>query len=174
MTLTDPSVIEFTVYGKPAQQGSKSAFVRNGRAIMFEANAKAKAEWRQTVVAVAIGAMDGRELLECPVELDVTFCFRRPKSHFRSGKNSTVLKSSAPSEHTHTPDLDKLVRNIGDSLTGTVVNDDSQICSLIARRKWTDGPECALVRVKVILASPNTMKNHLEGTVSGIDATPLN
>ncbi len=146
-TTTTTIPLEFTVYGKPAQQGSKSAFVRNGRAIMFEANAKAKAEWRQQVVAVAMHAMNGRSLIEGPVQLDIVFMFRRPKSHYGTGRNASLLKDSAPKDHVHTPDLDKLVRNVGDGLTGTVLRDDSQVCVLIANRRWTETVECAVVRI---------------------------
>jgi len=146
------TAIAFTVYGKPAQQGSKSAMVRNGRAIMFEANAKSKAEWRQSVVMAGQAAMkDGGHLrLAGPVELRVTFFFRRPQSHYGSGKKAAVLKSSSPQQHVQTPDLDKLVRNIGDSLTGVVVNDDRQIYSLIARREWTEDSERAEILVREV------------------------
>ena len=145
--------ISFCVYGKPAQQGSKKGFVVKGRAIIVEANDKAKREWRQSVCMAAREAMNGRELLTGPVVLQVSFFFRRPKSHYGSGKNANKLKASAPVEHTQAPDLDKLVRNVGDGLTGTVLRDDSQICEILAGRSWTEEAERAVVVVDEISRS---------------------
>lgn len=143
----DQQVIEFTVYGKPVQQGSKSAFVQNGKVRMIEQNDARKREWRHSVVCAGQDAMNGRKRITGPVELRVTFCFRRPQSHYGSGKNAAVLKASAPKYHVQSPDLDKLVRNVGDSLTGVVLNDDRQIYTTVSRREWTEGPECAVVRI---------------------------
>lgn len=140
--------VVFTIYGKPAQQGSKSAFMQNGKIRMIEQNDSRKREWRQSVVCAGQEAMNGRDRIVGPVRLEVTFFFRRPKSHYGSGKKSTTLKSSSPKYHSQTPDLDKLVRNIGDSLTGVVVFDDSQVCILVARRSWTEDSERAEVRVE--------------------------
>ena len=130
--------VKFTVYGRPAQQGSKSAFLHRGRVVLVESNHQRKVEWRQAVANVALAEMVGRELLTGPVQLEVVFRFKRPRSHYRTGKHANVLKGSAPMFHAQTPDLDKLVRNVGDALSGIVYKDDSQISVLVAEKRWSE------------------------------------
>ena len=116
--------IRFTVLGEPIPQGSK-ARNRFGGGVR-EDNPRTK-PWRQAVAAEAIEAMDGRDLLTGPLEVHAVFYFNRAKGHFGTGKNAEILKASAPLFHEKKPDVDKLQRAIGDSLTGHVMRDDSQI-----------------------------------------------
>ena len=141
--------IIFTVFGKPAQMGSKKAFfVKNlNRSVITDVNSKRKKEWTGSVAQAAAQVMKGRELLSGAIKLTVHFHFQRPGSHFGTGKNKSVLKSSAPRRHTQTPDLDKLIRCLGDALTGIVYRDDRQICEVQALRCWTTSQEQALICV---------------------------
>jgi Holliday junction resolvase RusA-like endonuclease len=126
----------FTVPGIPAPQGSK---VRTRYGVR-EDN-PATRPWRTAVAweASALRArIDDNEQYDAtfpllgPLSLWVVFFFPRPKNHYGSGKNSDVLKPSAPIFHTSKPDGDKLTRAIGDSLTGVLVRDDSQFCDVRA------------------------------------------
>lgn len=81
-----------------------------------------------------------------PLDLHVAFFFPRPQSHYRTGKNAHELKPSAPSWHTSKPDADKLLRAIGDSLTGVVARDDSQFAHVEAFKYY--GSPCAVVTVR--------------------------
>jgi Holliday junction resolvase RusA-like endonuclease len=36
------------------------------------------------------------------------------------------------------PDLDKLIRSVGDSLTGTIIRDDSRIIAISAQKRYAD------------------------------------
>lgn len=139
--------IEFTVYGKPAQMGSKKAFVRGNRAIITDDNSKQRKQWANAVATAAAEAMDGRPLMDGPVSLWVMFYFARPKSHYGSGKNAGVLKDSAPDCHSQSPDLDKLIRCLNDALSGIVFRDDRQVWKLSSRRMWCDDQERAVIRV---------------------------
>lgn len=130
------SVIAFTVYGRPRPQGSKSAFVVKGRAVMREASEHVK-DWRQQIASVAIETMDGKAPLTQAVKLVVVYHFQRPKSHYGTGKNANQVKASAPLEHTQKPDLSKLVRALEDALTGIVFKDDSQVASLNCGKQWS-------------------------------------
>lgn len=155
--------IQFQVIGRPQQRGSKRAVLipkrgggfieKNGRPIVAakDDNPNSK-EWMGQVRDAAASAFRG-ELLQEPVRLTVLFYFKRPKSHFGSGLKATALKASAPQFHTGTPDLDKLVRAIGDSLTGVVLHDDKQICSLISDRAWTTEGERAVVLIETLEAA---------------------
>lgn len=114
-------VCTFTVAGVPAPQGSKNPW--GG-----EANPRTR-PWRAAVTAAAHEAMGERVPTLGPVKVRARFYFMRPKSHFGSGRNAAIVKDSAPDFHTTFPDLDKLQRAIGDSLTGVVVRDDKQIAA---------------------------------------------
>lgn len=141
--------IEFTVYGKPVQMGSKKAFIPKGwkRAIITDDNGDKRKQWAGAVSQEAAAVMDGRELIGGKVLLSVDFYFSRPKSHFRSGKNAHLLKDDAPQWHIQTPDLDKLERCLLDAMTGIVYRDDSQVCGVMKGKHWTTEQARAVVKV---------------------------
>jgi len=147
LTSTGISVC-FTVFGTPAQMGSKRAFVVKGRAILTDDNSKKRKQWAGAVADVAGEAMSQQDLISGPVKLSVQFHFARPKSHFGTGRNAQNLKGSAPSHHAQSPDLDKLIRCLGDALTGIVFRDDRQICEISATRHWTTQQERAEVQIE--------------------------
>jgi crossover junction endodeoxyribonuclease RusA len=149
--------LKFTVIGRPQQRGSKVAglipkrgggFVeKNGRPIVVarDANQNSKA-WMDSCKLAAHQAFNG-ELLKGPIELRVSFYFNRPQSHYGTGNNASKLKPSAPEYHTQSPDLDKLVRCLGDALTGVVYVDDRQVFRTYSERNWTTRTECAVVTI---------------------------
>lgn len=143
-------MIAFTVYGTPAQMGSKKAFVRGNRAIITDDNSQKRKQWANAVATAAADAMNGQPLTREPLRLFVQFWFARPKSHYGSGKNANKLKDSAPASHAQSPDLDKLIRCLGDALTGIVYNDDRQIVVITASRNWTEEQERAEVEISEI------------------------
>ena len=123
-------VVAFTVHGVPAPQGSKNPW--GG-----EANPRTR-PWRAAVSAAAAEEMGEEGVLLGPVEVRVTFRFPRPKAHYRTGKNADLLRDTAPTFHTSYPDLDKLQRAIGDSLTGVVLRDDKQIARWVVAKEYGD------------------------------------
>ncbi len=132
--------IKFTVHGKPQPAGSKRAFPfikKNGRlgVSVSDANKNAK-PWQAVVTAAALDAMNGRELLRGPLSATFNFYVSRPKSHFGSGKNSGVLKPSAPKYPVTRPDAIKLCRGAEDALTGIVYRDDSQIVREVIEKNY--------------------------------------
>lgn len=135
-------MIEFTVHGIPAPQGSKTAWGT-------EANPNTR-PWRAAVAAQAAETMGETPLLEGALELSVQFVFPRPKSHYGTGRNAGVLKDAAPVFHATKPDCDKLVRAIGDALTGTLCRDDSQFSQVHAEKVYGERA-CAHIRVFTIV-----------------------
>ena len=124
-------IISFTVHGKPEPAGSKRAFPfkkRDGSlgVSVSDANKNTK-PWQAVVTATALDAMNGRELLRGPLSAMFKFYVSRPKSHYGTGKNSEVLKPSAPKYPVTRPDALKLCRGAEDALTGFLYGDDSQI-----------------------------------------------
>ena len=73
-----------------------------------------------------------------PVELEVMFYLDRPSS-------VSTVKRPYP---TVPPDLDKLIRGVGDALTGVVYDDDSQVIRTLAWKTYADAREPgAFIRV---------------------------
>jgi Holliday junction resolvase RusA-like endonuclease len=123
------------VFGEPASQGSHS--VINGRIV--QVNSPKHKRWRN---AVAFAAMDlvgpDWELLDEPIKLAVIFYLSRPKTATR--ELPAVM-----------PDLDKLIRSVGDSLTGTIIRDDSRIVIIQAQKIYADERGSgALIRVSSV------------------------
>ena len=102
--------------------------------------------WEQAIKAAAREAYDG-EPMRGAVIIEVDLYFARPKSHYRTGRNAGILKDSAPRHHTKKPDVDKCARCLGDSLTGVLYADDSQIKELWVRKAYTSGDDRTEVSV---------------------------
>ena len=135
--------IQFFAPGLPKTQGSKHGFnhAKTGKVIMLEKSSLKP--WRAVVALAARTEMFGFSLLKGAVEIDVSFCFPRPKSHFRSGKFSRCLKDNAEMYPTarNIGDLDKLLRAILDAMTGVVFLDDSQVVRFAcAEKRWAATP----------------------------------
>jgi Holliday junction resolvase RusA-like endonuclease len=134
-------MVEFIVHGIPAPQGSKTKWGT-------EDNPNTR-PWRAAVAAQAAETMGETPLLEGALVLEVYFHFPRPKSHYRTGKNAHLLKDAAPMFHAAKPDVDKLVRAIGDALTGIVVRDDAQFSGVVATKRY-GAKACAHVVVREV------------------------
>lgn len=121
-------VAEFVIDGIPVQQGSKTAFVVAGKAVMTDQNAKTLKPWRAHVAKSARQAYGGPRI-EGDVQLVLEFRMPRGKT----------VKRPRPSV---TPDLDKLVRAFLDGLTDalTVWRDDAQVVTLLATKVYADRP----------------------------------
>jgi len=133
-------VIAFKVAGVPAPQGSKTRTRWGG----IREDNPATRPWREAVAWAATQAMQGgdpeghsrilevRPPLTGPLELAVAFYFPRPKHHYGTGRNADRLKDTAPTWCATKPDTDKLIRAIGDAITGIICRDDSQIVRVTA------------------------------------------
>jgi crossover junction endodeoxyribonuclease RusA len=121
-------VIRFDVVGVPVQQGSKR-HIGGGR--MIESAGTRHRDWRHAVAtearSVAAGIPDAP--LDGPLCLSVQFRFPMPTSRPKRLRDIGVAwKTSAP-------DLDKLVRSVGDSLTDSgLIRDDARIGMVIATK----------------------------------------
>ena len=130
---TRPIVI--TVPGRPAPQGSKRAFavrgkggVPTGRVAVIESSHDRVKSWRAAVIDAVTGLGDPGWPLEGPLKLGLVFALPRPKGHYRTGKNASQLRDSAPRFPAGMPDLSKLLRATEDALTDAGVwRDDSQV-----------------------------------------------
>ena len=121
-------ILDIFVPGTPVAKGSTHAFAHKttGKIITMQTNAKRQKPWASLIAFTAKEAIDGGPV-DGPVSIDIRFTLRRPKNHYGTGKNATLLKTSAPQHHTKAPDIDKLLRCVLDALTGVVWHDDSQV-----------------------------------------------
>lgn len=123
-------MIDIFVHGVPAPQGSKSAFVRGGRAVVVEGSSKSGREkqraWRTAVTLQAIEARGDQPTITGPVKVTIAFAMPKPKS----APKSVVWT-------TKKPDIDKLQRSTLDGLTDAGVwTDDSQVVHIEAAKQY--------------------------------------
>lgn len=117
--------VTFEVPGIPAPQGSKKGFVVGKRAVLVDANKDVLKPWRAEIAK----ASDLGVMFEGAVSVSATFYLPRPKSVKR-------LLPTAP------PDLDKLMRALGDGMKdGGLLRDDSIICDENIKKRYADGRE---------------------------------
>jgi crossover junction endodeoxyribonuclease RusA len=123
------------VLGDPASQGSHA--VIHGRIV--QVNSAKHKRWRNAVSFAALDLVGPDfELIDEPVELSVIFYLPRPKTATR--EFPAVM-----------PDLDKLIRSVGDSLSGTVIRDDSRIIAIHAQKLYADARGVgAVIRVNTL------------------------
>ena len=121
-------MISLNVVGRPTPQGSKRVF--NGR--LVEAQSANLKKWRKAI-ADACQPFYRENIHLGPVRLEVDFYLERPK---------TVKPEKRPLPIVP-PDLDKLVRGVGDGIgqSGIIWGDDSQIVELMARKFYADERE---------------------------------
>lgn len=144
--------LHIDVVGTPAPQGSKRAFVVNGRPVMAESSKKVK-PWRQDVKAAAlevIATLPGFQSIEGAVSVTAHFYLPRPQGHYGSGRNAGRLKDSAPAFPAVKPDLDKLLRSTMDALgEAGCWRDDSRVVDVVAAKFYADaGPAGARLIVR--------------------------
>jgi Holliday junction resolvase RusA-like endonuclease len=109
-------IVELTVYGRPAPQGSKR-HVGGGR--MIESSKHVK-PWRDDVKAAAEAWLADRRPwtpLDGPLAVRMVFTTTRPRSHYRTGRNAHLLRDGAPARPHGKPDVSKLLRSSEDALT---------------------------------------------------------
>jgi Holliday junction resolvase RusA-like endonuclease len=128
--------VSLSVTGDPASQGSHA--IMHGRIV--QVNSSKHKAWRKAIVQEAIATLpEDWQPIDEPCELIVNFYLPKPKT----------VDRQLPSV---SPDLDKLIRAVGDSLTDSgVVIDDSRIVRISARKLYAEGIQPgASIQVKTL------------------------
>ena len=89
------------------------------------------------------------EAISDPISLEVVFYMARPKNHYGSGKNSELLKDSAPEYHSGKPDIDNLTKFVMDSMNRIFWRDDGLISVLSAKKVYSERPRTE-INIKTI------------------------
>lgn len=144
-------IVDFFVPGIPRPGGSKRAFAHKstGRIIVTDSAGERVTEWRAAVKHFAYNAYHGDPLDE-PLSVMLTFCFVRPKAHYGTGCNASVLKPSAPLFPMRQPDTTKLVRSTEDACTGVLWTDDARIVHQVARKEYSNRPGCRIIVERMV------------------------
>lgn len=124
-------LVRFTVEGKPEPQGSMTPYFHKGldKAMCKHSNEKALKAWRKLVAErahVSMRIAGHYEPFDVALALVVVFYVTRPKS--ASKRESPEVK----------PDLDKLVRAIGDAGEKVVWRSDSRIVKTMSEKVYAD------------------------------------
>ena len=127
------------ICGEPKAQPRVKATAFAGRARVYTPST-AKI-WKE-LVAIALKEYAGRGIREA-LRVDLHFFFKRPKSHFGTGKNEHVIKDSAPKYHTIKPDKDNLEKAVFDVLSASKTgiglwHDDAQIVAGETKKDYDD------------------------------------
>ena len=128
-------IIEFTVLGDPKAQKRHKHFKKGEFVGVYDPSAKDKKDFIAAIYQYA-----PETPIDEPIFLQANFYFQRPKSHFRTGKNSHLLKDNAPVMHTGTPDVDNCYKYLSDSMNKIFYRDDSLICSIQVTKQYSDKP----------------------------------
>lgn len=145
------------IHGVPTPQGNKSAFVRNGKAVVVEGRRgparAAHAAWRQAVATAARDHLDANPW-QAPFTdacvVFVTFLLPRPKS-------VSVKRRPWP---TVKPDVDKLLRSLLDGLTdGGLLRDDTLVVRVEVEKAYAADDEPTGARVTI---QPRTLAGAIQ------------
>ncbi len=146
-------IIQFTVHGDPKPQPRPRAFSRNGTARVYDPHT---AEGWKSAIADAARPHCPREPWRGPVEVKLSFTFKRPKKHFRQGKHADLLRDDVPYYHTKKPDADNLAKAVLDAMTLLGFwKDDSQVVALAVMKQYGPDPG-VIVEVSDLARQPVT------------------
>ena len=78
------------------------------------------------------------EKMTKPIKCILNFYCKRPKSHYKSGKYSNILKDTAPKYNINNKDLDNMVKFVLDALNDKLYVDDSLIFEITCSKLYSD------------------------------------
>ena len=117
----------------PVSQQRHKARRAGKRIIMYDPSSKDKDRFRKECAEFA-----PKHPLEGAISVAMVFYMPRPKSHYRTGRYSTILKDTAPSLHVSRPDLDNIIKFYLDAMTGMFWNDDACVCTIEASKTYSN------------------------------------
>jgi len=141
--ITNTPIFDVHAVGEPKGQPRPRAFVRAGRAAVYDAGT---AEGWKSAVATACKPLEGRGL-DTPLMLILTFHMPRPKGHFGA---KGLLERHACTLFVRKPDADNLAKAVMDAMTMIGVwRDDDQVTDLVVRKRYADPGTPAGCRIQI-------------------------
>lgn len=139
-------MIELIVPGNPVPQPRPRISTRGGFSRAYVPATHPVHEYRELVKMAGQAAT--KEPLGGPIRVEISFTFKRPKSHWnKSGLKSTALHYPSKS------DIDNCFKAATDALNGVCYMDDEQICEAVISRYYInkrDGEGSTAIRISQI------------------------
>ena len=131
-------ITQFFIPGLPVAQPRAKAAAFAGRARVY--TPKTAEVWKAAIVLLARERI--RTAMTGPVRCRMDFTLPRPRSHYGTGRNATVLKAGALEWCGKKPDLDNLAKAVMDALTNAGAwSDDAQVCDLRLLKRFGEAAE---------------------------------
>ena len=73
-----------------------------------------------------------------PIKCVLNFYCKRPKTHYKTGKNAHILKDTAPKYNINNKDLDNMVKFVLDALNDKLYTDDSLIFEITCSKLYSE------------------------------------
>ena len=147
-------IASFTHVGKPIAL-QRPRFSRTGR--VYNPN-----KYEQQQFAEKVRQYKPQTPFSGPIRIKLKYVFKRPKSHFGTGRNAAILKSGAPTFHTSKPDVDNLVKFTLDAMNGEFYIDDKQVVEIRAEKVYNNECDCAGytdVQLNVVTCSESSVSD---------------
>jgi Holliday junction resolvase RusA-like endonuclease len=74
-----------------------------------------------------------------PIRCVLRFYCKRPKTHYKTGKFSNILKDNSPKYNVNNKDLDNMVKFVLDALNDKLYVDDSLIYEINCSKLYSEG-----------------------------------
>jgi Holliday junction resolvase RusA-like endonuclease len=132
--------IRLVIPGEPKAQKRHRSTAINGYIRNYDPSQSNKKDFLWTVMNNAPA-----KPIDFPIRMELFFFFSRPKNHYGTGKNASILKSSAPRYHTSKPDIDNCVKFCTDSLNKVYYRDDSLISEVYTVKIYSERPRIEIV-----------------------------
>lgn len=127
--------MRLTILGEPTAQKRHRSVKMGGFTRQYDPSSADKADFLSIVQKEA-----PETPINVPISLTLYFYFSRPKSHYRTGAKSHLLKDNPPQWHVSKPDCDNLAKFVMDALNKVYWRDDSLICILSISKEYSDNP----------------------------------
>lgn len=137
-------LISLTILGEPKSQKRHRTVRMGGFNREYDPSATDKKDFLSIVQNNA-----PEKPFDCPLRLIVNLYFTRPKSHYKSGKNSHIIKDNAPIWHTGRPDWDNCGKFVSDALNKIYWRDDSILCEVGIRKRYSENPRIEIKLYKL-------------------------
>ena len=128
-------VIRVWVPGAPIAKGRPRVAIRGGYAVAY--TPKRTVRYESTVALAASEAMAGRPPINGAVRLEILAYFPIPASWPKKRRQEAADGLVA---HTYRPDADNVIKSVLDGLAGILISDDSQVCELTVKKRYSDRP----------------------------------
>lgn len=142
--------ISFEILGTPVAKGRAKIARRGNFASMYTPKKTVDAE--RSLLAQALQYKP-----ETPwngaLGVKIEAIFARPKSHYRTGKNSDILRDDFPLFHTIKPDADNICKMCLDAMNEVFFKDDSQIVVTEVKKRYGDVPKIKITLYQVNIVS---------------------